>query len=327
MDRPGASRFEKRARPGEAMSGRGSRSISMEKTIGASRAIVARNRRNAYLFLLPNFLGFLIFTFVPVVCVLGLSFTKWDGSNAAQFIGIDNFTRMFRDSGFLTSFRNTLVYTVGTVPAIMALSLAMSMLVKSGLKGATLFRSLHFFPSISSVVAIAVVWQFLYNPSMGPVNRMLTALGVQDPPTWLSSAKWALPAVMIMIVWKNVGYYMVNYLAGLQAIPEDLYEAARIDGANAVQRFFHVTLPLLAPTNFYVAIINIINSFQVFTPIYVMTRGGPGRATNVLVYQIYKEAFENFNYGYASAMSLVLFLCIFAVTVLQFRTQGKEGLA
>ena len=288
-----------------------------------SKAITRRNRRMAYLFLLPNFLGFLVFTFIPVIFAFVLSFTNWDGSDRMDFVGVDNFVKMFQDSNFTISFLNTVIYTVGTVPVIMLLALLLSMLLNSGVKGAALFRAFHFFPHISSVVAIAVVWQFLYNPSMGPINQALKAIGIQNPPGWLSDKDWALLGVMIMIIWKGIGYYMINYLAGLQAIPKDLYEAATIDGANGFEQFWYVTLPQLKPTNFYVAIMCVIQSFQVFTPIYVMTQGGPGRATSVLVYQIYKDAFVNFKMGYASAMSMALFVVIFVVTLIQFRLQNK----
>ncbi|QQO07736.1 carbohydrate ABC transporter permease [Breznakiella homolactica] len=288
-----------------------------------SRAIIRRNRRTAYLFLAPNFIGFLIFTLIPVLFAVVLSFNRWDGNNPMQFVGFRNFTRLFSDSNFRISLINTVIYTVGTVPLIMVIALGLSMLINSGVRGAPVYRALHFFPHISSIIAISAVWQFLYHPTMGPINKFLMALGISNPPGWLSSTRWALIAVMIMIVWKSVGYYMISYLAGLQAIPRELYEAATIDGANKWKRFLHVTLPGLKPINFYVAIICIINSFQVFTPIYVMTRGGPGRATRVLVYTIYQEAFEEFNFGYASAMSMVLFLCIFIVTVIQFKTQNQ----
>ena len=288
-----------------------------------SKAILLRNRRNAYLFLLPNFLGFLVFTFIPVVFAFVLSFTNWQGSNKMDFIGVDNFVRMFQDSDFTISFLNTVIYTVGTVPFIMLFALLFSMLINSGIKGAPVFRALHFFPHISSIVAIAVVWQFLYNNSQGPINMFLRSIGIQNPPGWLSSAQWALPGVMIMIVWKYIGYYMINYLAGLQAIPKDLYEAATIDGANGIQQFFYVTLPQLKPTNFYVLIMAVIESFKMFTPIHVMTQGGPGRATSVLVYQIYKDAFVNFEMGYASAMSMALFVVIFIVTLIQFQLQKR----
>jgi multiple sugar transport system permease protein len=289
-----------------------------------SNVLIRRNRITAGLFLLPNIIGFLIFTLIPVIYALVLSFMQWDGTKSMKFVGFKNFIRLFQDSGFLESLKNTIIYTIGTVPFIMMIALCLSVLLSSGLKAASVWRAFHFFPHISSIVAIAVVWQFLYNGTQGPINKFLMSLGISNPPQWLSSAKWALPAVMIMIIWKGVGYYMIIYLAGLKGIPRELYEASTVDGANRIQQFRYITIPMLKSVNFYIAIMCIINSFQVFTPIYIMTGGGPGRATNVLVFQIYKEAFVNFNIGYASAVSMVLFLCVFVVTLIQFKYQQES---
>lgn len=289
------------------------------------RAISRRNARNAFLFLLPNLIGFLIFTFVPVVMAFVLSFTDWSGRGGLKFIGVRNFIDMWKDTNFTVSLVNTLIYTVGTVPIIMIFAMLLSVFVFHLGRGSTLIRGLHFFPNISSIVAITVVWQFLYNKSLGPINQILMALGVDNPPGWLSDKNWALPAVMIMIIWKSVGYYMVTYYAALVGIPEDYYEAASIDGANKLQQFWHITLPQLRSVNFYVLIVSIIASFKVFTPIYVMTQGGPGRATSVLVYYIYETAFSNYKHGYGSAMSVILFLMIFIFTLFQFRMERKDS--
>ncbi len=293
--------------------------------IKSSGAIIRRNRKNAYLFLLPNILGFAVFTLIPVVWALVLSFMDWDGSNPATFVGLDNFIKLASDTSFRIALVNTFIYTFGTVPVIIVISLTLSVIIDSKIAGATAIRAAHFFPHISSIVALAVVWQFLYNPKEGPINMALSMVNTFDPPAWLSDKDWALFAIMIMIIWKSVGYYMIIYLAGLKGIPSSLYEAAFVDGANRWQRFWHITVPQLRPVTFYISIICIINSFQVFTPIYVMTKGGPGRATTVLVFQIYKEAFENYKFGYASASSMVLFLCILVVTLIQFRGQKKFG--
>lgn len=288
-----------------------------------NRVIVKRNRRVAYLFLLPNMVGFLIFTFFPVLFAFVLSFTDWNGIGEIAFVGLENFIKLWKDSSFLISFRNTLIYTVGTVPVTMVFSIALAILMNKGIKGLPIFRAAYFFPYICSIVAISVVWQFLYHPTSGPVNRLLIALGIDNPPGWISSSRWALPAVMIISIWKNMGYYMIVYLAGLQGIPSTLYEAAKIDGAGRWKQIRYITLPLLTPTTFYASIMCMITSFQVFTTIYTMTQGGPGRATSVLVYLIYNEAFINFRFGYASSISFVLFLCIFVVTLIQFRGQKK----
>lgn len=286
--------------------------------------IVWRNRRNAALFLLPNAVGFLVFTFVPVIWALVLSFTNYDGNKKCDFVALQNFMRLFRDTDFVIALKNTLIYTFGTVPFIIVLSLLLSVVLNNGIKGAAFFRAAFFFPHIASIVAIAVVWQFLYNPSSGPINSFLRAIGIVNPPAWLSNKDTALLAVMIMIIWKGIGYYMIIYLAGLRGIPKELYEAAKVDGANAWDTLLHITVPQLRPVTFYATIMCIINSFQVFTPIYVMTKGGPGRATSVLVFQIYQDAFIDFKLGYASAEAMILFACILIVTLIQFSYNKKK---
>lgn len=282
-----------------------------------------RKRLTAYCFLLPNLIGFLVFTLIPVVSALGLSFMRWDSYNPTQFVGLQNFRIMLKDSSFRISFWNTIYFTCATVPLTVIVSLILALALDKGLKGLTIFRAIHFFPHIASTVAVAVVWQFLYNADMGPINMFLRAMGVTDPPRWTASVTWAMPAVIIMSVWKSAGYYMIMFLAGLQGIPNHLYEAATIDGANGWHRFRYVTLPLLTPTLFFVIIMNLIYSFKVFDQIYIMTQGGPGRATSVLVYYIYVQAFVNQNFGYASAMAFVLFLILLVITIVQFRLQEK----
>lgn len=285
--------------------------------------IIRRNRRNAYCFLLPNLIGFILFTFIPVISAFVLSFMQWDGANTATFIGLDNFKQLFKDSTFIISFWNTIYYSLATVPLTIVTSLILAILLNKGIKGLKFFRALHFFPHIASIVAVAVVWQFLYNPDLGPINMFLKTIGIINPPRWTASVDWAMPAVILMSVWKSSGYYMVMFLAGLQGIPNSLYEVADIDGASAFKKFWYVTLPMLSPTMFFVVIVCLINSFKVFTQIYIMTEGGPGRATSVLVYTIYNQAFLNFKFGYASAMALVLFAMVFIISVIQFKVQEK----
>lgn len=288
-----------------------------------STAIVRRNRRKAYLFLLPNFIGFIVFTLIPVAMALFYSFTNYDGNRRMDFIGLGNFIKLFSDSSFVISLQNTIIYTIGTVPLIIILSLLVSVLMNNGVKGAPIWRAIMLFPHIASIVAVTVVWQFLYNAKSGPINQILRAIGVANPPSWLSDQKTALLAVMIMIIWKGIGYYMITYLAGLRGIPKDQYEAATVDGANAWEKLIYVTIPNLRPVTFYATIMCIINSFQVFTPIYVMTKGGPGRATSVLVLKIYEDAFVNYKFGYASAEAMILFLLILVVTLIQFYHNKK----
>ena len=283
-----------------------------------------RNRLIALGSLTPNLLGFLVFTMIPVGVGIGMGFFRWDGANEPVFIGIRNFARMFTDSMFHNALRVTFLYTALTVPGTIVLSLLVASLLTANIKLTTLYRSIFFFPYIASIVAVAVVWQFLYHADMGPINESLRSIGIAEPPRWTSSKDTALIAVAIMNIWRSVGYYMVLYIAGIVGIPAVYYEAAAEDGANVWQKFWHITLPMLSPTTFFIVIISIINSFQSFTPIYVMTGGGPGTATQVLVFRIYEEAFVLSNFGYASAMAVVLFLIVLLFTIFQFRWQEKQ---
>jgi multiple sugar transport system permease protein len=283
-----------------------------------------RNRLIALGFLTPNLLGFLVFTMIPVGVGIGMGFFRWDGANEPVFIGIRNFARMFTDSMFQNALRVTFLYTALTVPVTIVLSLLVASLLTANIKLTTLYRSIFFFPYIASIVAVAVVWQFLYHADMGPINEFLRSIGIAEPPRWTSSKDTALVAVAIMNIWRSVGYYMVLYIAGIIGIPAVFYEAAAVDGANVWQKFWHITLPMLGPTTFFIVIISIINSFQSFTPIYVMTGGGPGTATQVLVFRIYEESFVLSNFGYASAMAVVLFLIVLLFTIFQFRWQEKQ---
>jgi multiple sugar transport system permease protein len=283
-----------------------------------------RNRLIALGFLTPNLLGFLVFTMIPVGVGIGMGFFRWDGANEPVFIGIRNFARMFTDSMFQNALRVTFLYTALTVPVTIVLSLLVASLLTANIKLTTLYRSIFFFPYIASIVAVAVVWQFLYHADMGPINEFLRSIGIAEPPRWTSSKDTALVAVAIMNIWRSVGYYMVLYIAGIIGIPAVFYEAAAVDGANVWQKFWHITLPMLSPTTFFIVIISIINSFQSFTPIYVMTGGGPGTATQVLVFRIYEESFVLSNFGYASAMAVVLFLIVLLFTIFQFRWQEQQ---
>jgi ABC-type sugar transport system permease subunit len=283
-----------------------------------------RNRLTALGFLAPNLLGFLVFTLIPIGIGIGMSFFRWDGANEPVFIGLRNFARLFTDSKFGNAMRVTLLYTLLTVPVTIVLSLFIASLLTAKIRLTSAFRSVFFFPYIASIVAVAIVWQFLYHAELGPINEFLRAIGIAEPPRWTSSKDTAIYAVAIMSIWRSVGYYMVLFIAGLVGIPPSLYEAGAIDGANSWQKFWHITLPMLSPTTFFVVIISIINSFQAFTPIYIMTGGGPGTATQVLVFRIYEEAFVLSGFGYASAMALALLLMVLVFTVFQFRWQEKN---
>jgi multiple sugar transport system permease protein len=280
-------------------------------------------RKLGYLFLAPNLIGFIVLTLIPVIWALVLSFHKWGGFGPMEFVGFKNYSRMFTNETFWISIKNNAIYSFVTVPASIGLGLFLAMLMNSKLKGIEFFRTVYFLPYITSMIAVSVVWSAFYHPSMGPINMFLKSIGVDSPPKWLSSSDWALLSVMIMSVWKGVGYNMVILLAGLQGVPKVLFEAAEIDGASKFAKFRYVTLPMLSPTLFFTSIMGIISSFKVFDQIYMMTEGGPGRATNVLVYYIYRESFQNNRFGYASAVSYVLFAIILVITLIQYHGQRK----
>ncbi|CAN7593528.1 MULTISPECIES: carbohydrate ABC transporter permease [unclassified Paenibacillus] len=279
-----------------------------------------------WLFIFPSLLGFGLFTFIPIIFSLVISFANWnflEGFSGIEFVGFSNYTKMWSDHWFIDSLKNNLVFTCVTVPATIVLSLLSALALNKGAYLKSTFRMLIFMPHISSLVAISVVWGVLYNPSQGPINAFLRSLGISDPPGWLSSSTWALPAIMIMTIWSNIGYNMIIYLAGLQGIPKDLYEAAKIDGAGSRGCFFHITLPMLSSTTFFVLITSMIHSFQVFIAVFSMTYGGPGTATSVITFYIYQSAFKFFDMGYASAMAWILFIMIFIITIVQWRGQKK----
>jgi multiple sugar transport system permease protein len=276
-----------------------------------------------YLFLLPNILGFLVFSSIPVVATFSISLLDWDLIRAPRFVGIDNYVKLLTDDAvFRKVLFNTAYYVVGTVPAGIILSLLLALAMNANVRGIALFRVIFFIPVISASVAVAVMWRWLYNTDFGLINLILTSVGLKGVP-WLSSTAWAMPAVILMAIWKSLGYNMVIFLAGLQSIPAHLHEAAAIDGANGVQRFRYITLPLLAPTTFFVLVISVISSFQVFDLAFVLTKGGPGDATNTMVMYIYNQAFQFFHMGYAAAIAWVLFAIIFVITLLQHQLQKR----
>lgn len=294
----------------------------------AKRSPAGALRRRSILigwsFILPNFLGFALFTLIPVLAAFGLSFMSWDAFNPPQWIGLHNFQRLAGDPEFWAAFRNTVLFAAGHVPLTLALSLILALVLNRKLRGIEFFRVAIFFPYISSLVAIAIVWNLLFDPSSGPINLLLTHLGVAHPPGWTSSTTWSLPAVIITAVWKDMGYYMVLFLAGLQAIPAELYEAASVDGANAWHKFWNVTVPGLRPTTFFVLVILTVSSFKIFDLIFVMTAGGPGRSTLVLSQLVYQDGILNGQFGYASAISLVLFVMVLVITLFQYRLMNRR---
>lgn len=279
----------------------------------------------AYSFILPNFLGFAVFTLGPVIFAFILGFLEWDGNNPMAFVGLSNFKELFSDSRFKIALWNTIIYVIGTVPLTLVSSLALAVVLNQKVKGKNFFRTVSFFPYVASLVAVAAVWNMIFNPANGPINMFLYKLGVSADhlPGWAADKNFAMITVILFSVWKNMGYYMVIYLAGLQGISGELYEAAGLDGANAWQKFKNITWPMLSPTTFFVIIMLTINSFKVYDQMYMITQGGPGTSTLVLVYHIYNVAFKNWDLGYASAISMVLFLLVLIVTIVQFKGEKK----
>ncbi len=293
----------------------------------ARRGLTLRQRSTltGWSFILPNFVGFAVLTLVPVLALFYISLTNWNAFGRADWVGLDNFTRLVGDSSFHTALLNTFYYSGLHIPLTLASSLALALLLNHKLRGVAFFRTAAFFPYITSIVAIAVVWNMLYSPERGPINQFLTSIGLAHPPGWTTSTDWAMPAVILVGVWREMGYYMLLFLAGLQTIPPELHDAAKVDGANVWQRFRNVTLPCLRPTTFFVTVMLTIGSFKVFDLILVMTNGGPGQSTLVLSQYIYKMGFEQRQLGYASAVSIVLFLICLLVTVSQFLINRRRS--
>ncbi|MBU1077282.1 MAG: sugar ABC transporter permease [Spirochaetes bacterium] len=284
---------------------------------------VIKEHLTALGFLTPNITGFMLFTLLPVLASFILAFSQWDILTPPKFAGFANFIELMKDKLFWKYFLNTLFFMLG-IPFSMAVSLSLAMLMNNKLKGIVIFRTIYFLPVVSSMVAVALLWRWIYNPDFGLLNSFLRMVGFRNPPQWLSSTVWAKPAIMLMWIWKGAGYNMLLYLAALQGIPQQLYEASSIDGATSAQRFWHITFPMLSPTNFFIIIMGIIQGFQAFGEIYVMTGGGPAGSTTTIVYYIYNNAFQWFKMGYASAIAWFLFLMIFVATLLQWKYAGSK---
>jgi multiple sugar transport system permease protein len=290
-------------------------------TVASKGEIRANNRKLAmtgWMFILPNFIGFAILTLVPVLVLFYMSFTKWNIFGGSEWIGFDNFSRLVGDESFHTALFNTLYYSALHIPLTLLASLGLAMLLNTKLRGLAFFRTVAFFPYITSIVAVAVVWNMLFSPEVGVINQALMAIGVSEPPGWTSSTTWAMPAVIIVGTWREAGYYMLLFLAGLQTVPKELYEAARTDGANTWQQFTNITLPCIRPTTFFIVIILTIQSLKVFDLVLVMTGGGPGQATLVLSQFIYNQGFVNNDFGYGASAAVVLVFIALAVTMFQF---------
>lgn len=278
----------------------------------------------AFVLLLPNIVCFLIFMLFPVVASFLLSFTAWDLLTPMRWIGTANYMELFRDETFIKVFWNTIYFSAVSVPLGIVISLFLAIALDQNIAGKKLYRAAYFLPVISSMVAVAVVWQWIYNPEYGALNYFLGLFHIQGP-NWLTSTVWAMPAIIITSVWKGLGFNMLIFLAGLQSISDSYYEAADIDGARWIDKFWYITVPLLSPTTFFVTVMAFIHSFQVFDSVYLMTEGGPARSTSVIVHYLYENAFQYFRMGYASAMAYVLFFIVLVITLVQFWRQKKWG--
>ena len=318
-----------------------------------------KNTLIAYSFLAPNFLGFAIFTLVPVVFSILLSFIDWNGGalETMKWVNLDNYAEIFNidkvidkfadgiallkegetdwgklmDKNFLYFFnrvdlgialKNTVFYTLVTVPLTLVCAIGLAMALNKAVKGAVVFRTIFFFPYVASMVAICVCWNFMLMKD-GPINQIIMGLGIPFNKSWTADSTMAIWSIILVSVWRNMGYYMVIYLAALQGVPTELYEAATVDGANKWQQFRNVTLPQLKPTTFFASIMMIISCFKIYDVVAIMTEGGPGRSTKMLVTYIYEMAFSKIKYGQACAISMVLLVIVLVITIVQFASEKK----
>lgn len=285
-----------------------------------------REERAGYLFVIPNFIGILLFVALPIVFSLLLGFTKWNpmqGIGAIEYTGLENFSRMFSDDRLKAALMNNFIYTFTYVPISVCLALVIAVLLNKFVFYKVPLRLMCFMPYISSMVSVAYVWLILLNPEGGLVNSIITAFGVENPPGWFTKSNSALAGTIIMSIWHDAGYYMIIFLAALQGLSKEVYESSKVDGANALQTFFGITVPMMASNIFFVSILATMNSFKVFDQINVLTEGGPGYSTNVLVYCIYHYAFKEQNIGYASAVAVLLFIIILFISAIQVKLKDK----
>ncbi len=272
----------------------------------------------AWIFILPAILGTFIFIIIPMICSFGLSFTKWDLLNSVEFVGLQNYVQLFQSDLFYKILSNTVVFALATSILGVIIPLILASILNSKIRGSEFYKTAYFLPFITPMVVVGIVWAWIFDPNIGLLNQVL-----QIHINWLYDSKYAMQALIIVSVWKLIGYNMIIFLSSMSGISQSMFEAAKIDGANAFQTFKNVTIPLLSPTIFFVVIITAISSFQVFDLIYLMTQGGPFDSTNVLVYAIYKNAFEYFHVGKASAIAYVLFLIILVLTLVQWHFRRK----
>lgn len=271
-----------------------------------------------WVFIFPALVGTFIFVIIPVFFSFGLSFMDWDLINKAQFVGLQNYKEIFTAPLFGKILLNTFVYAISTSIFAVIIPLVLACILNSKIRGSEFFKTVYFLPFVTPMIVVAVIWQWIFDPNIGILNHVLH-LHIN----WLYDPNFAMPAIIIVSVWKLIGYNMIIFLSGLSALNQSLFEASKIDGANMIDTFRFVTVPLLSPTIFFVVVITCISTFQIFDLIYLMTQGGPLDSTNVLVYAIYKNAFEYFKIGQASAIAYVLFVIILALTLIQWQLRKK----
>jgi len=285
-----------------------------------------QEERAGYLFLLPNLIGTTILIFLPIVVTLIMGFSKFDimhGLSGMKFVALDNFKSILENDRFTAALKNNLFYTFTTVPLTVICALILAAVLNRSIYWKGMIRVMFFMPYVSSMVAISVVFNVLFYPNGGPINNILHSIGIKNPPGWFIDKDWAMVGLVILAIWYQMGYYMIILLAGMQNVPNSLYDAAQIDGAGAWKTFLNVTVPGISPTLFFVLIIATINSFKVFDQINIITKGGPGYSTTVLVYEIYRNAFYEYNFGNASAIAWVLLLMVLCITIIQWLGQKK----
>ncbi len=280
---------------------------------------INRESTNAWLFILPSFLGTFLFVILPVFASFAISFLKWDMLSSPEFVGLNNYYALFYDPAFYQILLNTFYYAFCVSILGVIIPLVLAVIIDRKIKGAEIFKTIYFLPFITPMVVAAIVWEWIFDPYRGVLNHFLLGAKIE----WLYNPHFAMAALIIVSVWKLVGYNMVLFLAGLSGIDQNLFEASKIDGASEIKNFLYITMPILSPTIFFVMIITVISSFQVFDLIYLMTQGGPLNSTNVLVYWLYNNAFEYFRAGQASAIAYVLFFIILGLTLIQWKLRKK----
>ncbi|HVL25276.1 MAG TPA: sugar ABC transporter permease [Thermomicrobiales bacterium] len=301
----------------------GRRSKAAPRPGGGTHRLHRSEHRWALAFVAAPIIGFLLFTLYPIGFAVYASLTSWNGLGPMTFIGLENYVTLFQDEYFRIALYNTFFYMLG-IPIGLALSLVLALALNRRIPGRTAFRAIYYVPVISSLAAIAIVWQFAYNGDFGLINQVLAWFGI-DGPDWLQNTATVKPAIIIMAIWKGLGYSMLLYLAAIQGVPASLYEAAALDGANAWQRFRSITLPMVRPVTFFLVVTSIIAGSQIFTEINIMTpAGGPEFSSASVVWYIFRKAFKYQQMGYATTMAVVLGLLVFAITLIQFRINRRN---